>query len=212
MKTYSKGCTKIETEIVYIDDLEPVPWKNGGGVTRELCRYPKESSLEDFIWRISVAEIEKSSIFSVFPGVDRVITLLRGEPIELRGEKIKAVLLPLLEPYSFCGEAIISANVRGVCQDFNLMLRRGAASGKVSLLKGDRNLLEVTNPTLLFCVQGKWTVEKTSRSMTLESGQALIFENKVGVASLHPLVANSILIEVNIDPLCGDFADEKSRK
>jgi environmental stress-induced protein Ves len=42
-----------------------MPWKNGGGVTRELLAWPGGG---DWQVRISVAEIEADGPFSSFPG------------------------------------------------------------------------------------------------------------------------------------------------
>nr|MBA2815075.1 putative ATP-dependent helicase DinG [Candidatus Pantoea persica] len=51
-------------------------WRNGGGETREIVSYPPGEA--DFAWRASIATLARDGAFSRFPGVDRVITLLRG--------------------------------------------------------------------------------------------------------------------------------------
>ena len=57
----------------------PVPWKNGGGVTRELLRLPAGSG-DDWTLRISVADIAADGPFSPFPGITRWFAVLTGEP------------------------------------------------------------------------------------------------------------------------------------
>ena len=64
--------------------LPAQPWKNGGGVTREVLCLPEGSGFERFDWRVSIAHIASSGPFSSFPGVDRVITLLEGAGVHLR--------------------------------------------------------------------------------------------------------------------------------
>lgn len=63
------------------DSLPVTRWRNGGGETREIVSFPPRS--EPFSWRASIASIAASGAFSFFPGVDRVITLLNGEGVEL---------------------------------------------------------------------------------------------------------------------------------
>jgi environmental stress-induced protein Ves len=50
---------------VRLADCPFVPWRNGGGRTRELLAWP---SAEDWQLRVSVAEIEADGPFSAFPG------------------------------------------------------------------------------------------------------------------------------------------------
>ncbi|PPS58274.1 hypothetical protein CRX72_12315 [Pantoea sp. BRM17] len=52
-------------------------WRNGGGETREIVSFPPGAA--DFAWRASIATLDASGPFSLFPGVDRVITLLQGD-------------------------------------------------------------------------------------------------------------------------------------
>jgi environmental stress-induced protein Ves len=44
-------------EIIRFAELRPEPWRNGGGVTRELASHPKVASAQDgaWDWRVSIA-------------------------------------------------------------------------------------------------------------------------------------------------------------
>jgi len=59
-------------------DRMPAPWRNGGGITREIAARPPGATLEAFDWRISMAEVREPGPFSSFPDVDRVLTFLQG--------------------------------------------------------------------------------------------------------------------------------------
>ena len=48
-----------------------VPWKNGGGLTREVAVHPKGSGFEGFDWRVSIAEVHAAGAFSCFAGIER---------------------------------------------------------------------------------------------------------------------------------------------
>ena len=68
-------------EIARFAELPVVPWRNGGGVTREVAT--GGSGEEGFDWRISIADVEVPGPFSAFPGLDRTITLVGGERMDL---------------------------------------------------------------------------------------------------------------------------------
>lgn len=57
------------------------PWANGEGVTAEIATGP--DGADPFDWRMSLADVERSSDFSAFPGIDRIITLVDGTAMEL---------------------------------------------------------------------------------------------------------------------------------
>ena len=82
--------------------LVATPWKNGGGVTREIVRRPLGANMESFDWRVSIAEDSVNGEFSRFPGVDRVIVLLEGESCALDSVNHR-VDTPLV-PFSFSGD------------------------------------------------------------------------------------------------------------
>ncbi len=48
---------------------QSMPWKNGGGSTSEIFRYPENQ--ETWQWRISIAEVASDGAFSLFPGCQR---------------------------------------------------------------------------------------------------------------------------------------------
>src|ERR1700722_15489211 len=89
-----------------------IPWKNGGGTTRNLLVVPEGAGFDDFLWRISLAEVGESGPFSRFPGVDRVIVLLEGNGMTLRdaGGSTFSLTAPFV-PHAFPGEALIHASL-----------------------------------------------------------------------------------------------------
>ena len=57
-------------EIIRFADLRSEPWRNGGGVTRELASHPQAASAQDgaWDWRVSIADVTKAGDFSAVPG------------------------------------------------------------------------------------------------------------------------------------------------
>ena len=67
-----------DPRLVGSSDLVRVPWKNGGGTTAEVAVHPPGAGLDDFDWRISMADVAVDGPFSRFPGVDRTLVLAEG--------------------------------------------------------------------------------------------------------------------------------------
>ncbi|GAA0594294.1 HutD family protein [Kribbella sandramycini] len=112
----------------------PVPWKNGLGVTYEVAHGSGEppgdrGAADRFDWRLSFAEIERPGAFSVFPGIDRILTVAAGD--ELRLMLPRARVLRPFEPFAFAGEAEVTAEVAAPVVAFNVMTRRGVVTAAV---------------------------------------------------------------------------------
>ncbi|MFD2137086.1 HutD family protein [Novosphingobium resinovorum] len=110
--------------IIRAADCPEVPWKNGGGTTREIAVCPPGAGMGDFLWRLSMARVEQAGPFSSFDGIDRTLAVLEGT-LHLSGA-VDAVLDPVSAPFPFDG----AANVEGVplggaVLDLNAMVRRG---------------------------------------------------------------------------------------
>ncbi len=104
-----------------------MPWKNGGGETVEIAVYPGGSDLAGFAWRISMATVASDGPFSVFPGIERTLSLLEGNGLTLNVADAGPILLTgESEPLAFSGEAATSATlIDGPITDLNVMTRRG---------------------------------------------------------------------------------------
>ena len=106
-------------------------WKNGLGWTREILRYP--SNAETWLWRVSIAEVDKDGPFSAFPDCDRELVLLTGEGMRLLFDDGETVLLnPPHDRHRFAGERALSAELlNGPTHDFNVIWRRDALQTQV---------------------------------------------------------------------------------
>jgi environmental stress-induced protein Ves len=119
-------------------DYVRMPWKNGGGHTMEIAAHPAGGTQAAFDWRVSIAEVAADGPFSLFPGVDRILVLLSGAGMRLTGDAHAAELRAPYEPYAFGGDDAISCTlVGGPVRDFNLMLRRGRAQGRVIVARNE---------------------------------------------------------------------------
>lgn len=123
--------------LIPFDSLTPAPWKNGGGVTRQIACVPTGSNLDDFDWRLSTAEVAQDGPFSCFPGIDRRLYILEGAGLDLRLADGTQRLRPG-EHLDFAGEAqVFGALIDGPVTDFNIMVRRDRMRMRAETLRID---------------------------------------------------------------------------
>lgn len=158
-----------EIHRIRLIDVKPQPWKNGGGVTRELLAWPNAA---DWMLRVSVADIERDGPFSSFPGVQRHFAVLDGSGVELEGVgEIRKGDAPAM----FEGDKARECRLLdGSTRDLNLMVRRDFGNGLLRLEdQGDlvmahgatiHGLFDASNGTLCW-VDGK-------RALSVDSKQA----------------------------------------
>lgn len=156
----------------------PVPWKNGGGSTRELVCWPLGAGMDRFEWRVSVATIARSGPFSAFPGVDRQIMLLEGDGVHLQGAvgQWQHALAQRWQPLAFSGEEPVDCHMLGgVSTDFNLMLRRGAWQGALQVVRDALPPAAGAAAGLCMVLQGAWRWEKPDGKVpqVLTAGQGV---------------------------------------
>jgi environmental stress-induced protein Ves len=107
-----------------------MPWKNGGGETLELY---KEELYGKIQFRLSIATVKSSGPFSLFPELNRFITLLEGNGFELHFDSKKEVLNQPLQWLSFDGNDNVQCDlIEGQCLDFNVMVSKHAHTVLVS--------------------------------------------------------------------------------
>ncbi|AYG67789.1 MULTISPECIES: HutD family protein [unclassified Rhizobium] len=127
--------------LLHRDSHRRMPWKNGGGETVEIAVSPDGAGLADFDWRVSMAIVATDGPFSVFPGIDRTLSILDGEGMTLFIEgRAPERLTQASEPLPFAADAPTSATlIDGTITDFNVMTRRGRFTHSVRRVSVDGN-------------------------------------------------------------------------
>lgn len=124
-------------------DIQPQPWRNGGGHTREILLQPAPYGAggdQQWDWRLSVADIGAEGAFSVFPGIDRTAALLRGPGLALQGPAADGAIVfaRIGDVRTFPGEAALQARLPGgPARLLNAMARRGRARAGLAAHAGD---------------------------------------------------------------------------
>ena len=124
---------------IALSEATAMPWKNGGGTTREVLAWPPGAA--EWQWRISVAQVDADGPFSVFEGVQRWFAVLDGAGVELalgQGDAVRRQRLTLRsQAFGFDGALPVHCTlVGGPTQDFNLMVRSAYASATMQRVQG----------------------------------------------------------------------------
>ncbi|HEX8048986.1 HutD family protein [Rhizobium sp.] len=186
--------------ILRASDYKRMPWKNGGGETVEITVSPEGAGLADFDWRVSMATVATDGPFSVFPGIDRTLSILEGEGMTLFIEGHEPVLLTQeSDPLPFAADAPTSATlVDGAITDLNVMTRRGryVHSVKRRAVDGRMELQLHTGIALLLCDQGSLRIDDSGESFSLSARDCAVIGETGGRRIVLSGSAGAFLIEI----------------
>ena len=103
-------------------DYRTMLWANGRGTTVELLR---EDGPDGLLFRLSMASVIEDGPFSVFPGIERNLTVISGPGFRLDGPGLSLPCKPLV-PVAFAGDLPLQAAGTGMIAsvDFNVMTAR----------------------------------------------------------------------------------------
>lgn len=157
--------------ILRATDRRPQLWKNGGGMTSEVLVHPPGASMDDFLWRVSIADVEQAGDFSSFPGVDRIMAILSGQ-LELIVDGASTILDATSAPLAYPGDVPTSGRpLRGMVRDINVMVRRGMARAVLRRLSSPR--LTINAPTTLCLAEAAMSLRVDGANTTLMAHDAL---------------------------------------
>lgn len=161
------------------------PWKNGGGITEDVWLFPEGATHDDFDIRLSLAEISREGPFSAFPGIDRTITLVGGDPFVLEFDNGTRHPIVMLAPFSFDGALTPVSRLDGApSRDFNVMTRRGRWSHQTTVHRdgGSTNLeLEAGDVAVLHAVTGSWRACTTGHVAAAAVRDTVIVQGETGL-------------------------------
>lgn len=179
----------------------PLPWKNGLGTTDEVCLLPEGATRDAFGLRISRATIAEPGQFSVFPGVERVITLISAGTLTLDfGDTVQR--LQPRSPYRFDSARMPVGDPHGgVVQVLNVMA--ATADWRISraeVLEAAADLDTTPGAAcIMFAISGEWIASDGDSNVLLgENDTALV----VDAAHLAPARAgHGAVLLVGLEPL-----------
>ncbi|MFG2885151.1 HutD family protein [Streptomyces sp. NPDC048297] len=187
--------------VLRAQDRPATPWKNGGGLTREVAADDSTAGLDDFVWRVSLADVAGSGPFSAFAGVDRIITVVDGAGMELTVDGAVHTVAAPYEPFPFPGDAATGCRLLdGPIVDFNVMTRRSRAWAHVRMEREDFAVEPRSGVVVLAVVlQGTATVAESG--VTLGRFDAVQFSgDDAGTLRVDGVTAIVTVLTTDCDP------------
>jgi environmental stress-induced protein Ves len=181
--------------LIRLADCAVTTWRNGGGHTRVVATGPPEAEPDQFGWRLSVAQVDRSGPFSAYPGVERHLILAEGDSLTLVVDGRPRVLRPS-ELTAFDGGAQVSGEVAGSpVMAVNLMTRRDQVSAQVAVEDGAAGVLVGSAETEVLVVA-------LSRQTTLgQGGDALSALDTLWLgAGEHVPVCGGTVVVITLAP------------
>ena len=183
-------------QLVNLGDVAASPWRNGGGVTRELAVWPAGG--DDWTWRMAVAEVAQDGPFSNFPGIDRWFAVLAGGGVRLSIAGQAHALTQRSAPLRFAGEAVTDCRLLGgATRDFNLMLRRSRADGAMRRISGTLEVVLAAPKTIaVYAVDAPARIDGPHAELALPPGGLAWQAFNAGTA-LRFSAPSALLIEID---------------
>jgi uncharacterized protein len=187
-------------QILRAADYRRMPWKNGGGETREVLISPTGAALNEIDWRISLATIATDGPFSTFDGIQRTLCVIRGAGIRLTvDDAAPQLLLENSEPHTFAGESkTIATLVDGTIVDLNVMTRRDTFRHSVRRLScnGRLQLAPAASTVIVFCQRGELLIASNGTTGRLQPEDCAVFDSNTPIDLDAPAPSELILIEL----------------
>lgn len=136
--------------IILPTDFVTMPWKNGGGITHEIAHVSEGGRL---LWRLSMAEVATDGPFSAFPGLMRILTVIRGAGLVLRTPEGVIEAEPF-RPVRFSGDLPVDCSrIAGEVTDLNVIFDPSRIAARVTRLRGPEDW-QATGPAAFLCLAG----------------------------------------------------------
>jgi uncharacterized protein len=183
--------------ILRAQDYRVMPWKNGQGATREIAVHPEGASLDNFMWRVSLAQVNAPGPFSLFRDCDRILCVVKGGPLYLSVGGAQPVRLEIDTPFNFAADVKTEATaLEDRVLDFNVMVRRGCYRASIECYREPLNLPASSHVRFVFVKEGsaRTAGEPLRYGDTLLVGeeQTLIATGKSTVLYVVTLIAEAL--------------------
>ncbi|KIQ04673.1 hypothetical protein RU07_03955 [Agrobacterium tumefaciens] len=165
-----------------------MPWKNGGGETVEIAVFPPAASVDDFDWRISMATVANDGPFSIFPNIDRTLSILDGAGLSLKMEGGQDMALDGASlPLSFAADIAVAATlVDGPVTDLNVMTRRGRYRHSIERITGRFSVSrEALSETVLVLVTGDALATSGNKTVEMTALDAVEVVDALTIEANH---------------------------
>lgn len=182
-------------KILRAADYKTMPWKNGIGSTTEIAISPADATLENFGWRVSMAQVASDGPFSSFAAIERTLLVLEGDGLDLSVAHQETKRIDRETVHSFPGDQPTSARlVDGPIIDLNVMSRRGTVTHDVRRIKltGRQDFI-VSAQTILVVEHGSLDVVSPMPETALGERDAIVVDASTPLMTLNAGEATQVI-------------------
>lgn len=180
--------------IIKFSHLETVPWKNGGGVTREIAASREHGNIN---WRLSLADVVSDGPFSRFVGLTRILTVIEGNGISLSSEhsNFEAVLGI---PVTFDGGQVLQSKlIDGPIRDLNVMFDPLKCHAEIKQVNVSAHVVLEASARRSIAVLGLKGETRVDRNNSLHFGDTMLIET--GSIELDLIDdASALIVTINV--------------
>lgn len=167
-------------KLLKAQDYIKMPWKNGAGITEEVIKVT-DNNVDNFLWRVSIADIKEDGTFSSFTGYQRIISVLEGNGMVLEVDGKPSRPLSTFDPFAFKGESEVSCKLlKGVLRDFNLIYNPLSVAANLQWIVNEQpaRIYTSAEDIVLFNAGDKVTVSISNQEIVLEHYDTLWVTNQ----------------------------------
>lgn len=181
--------------IILRSDLVDRPWRNGGGITREICERHHGTEL---LWRLSMADVASDGPFSDFSGLMRVLTVIKGGTMELITPEGRLMARPRAPVRFDGGLAVRSRLCDGPLTDLNLMFAPNRMAGEVRLIEGPLTCRLTASERQIHALHHLSGAADLGTNGTLSPGDTLLLESAASTEVTLPPGSAALLIALTL--------------
>ncbi|HEY8612636.1 MAG TPA: HutD family protein [Roseomonas sp.] len=178
--------------IIRAASLQPRPWPNGLGITRDVA--VQDQTETGFGWLISIADLTGEAAFSHFPSIDRVFTLIEGPGATLTLDGRFPLPCHPWVPACFPGDRPTHYRPGGgPARAFNVFTDRDAFEARVSVrsIAASHRVPGAAASVAVFCARGMLEIG----GERLEGGDTMLHPAEAPIEAVGA-AAIAIIVEV----------------
>lgn len=189
----------LKHTIIRQADFLKVPWKNGQGYTYEIDKLPQADHNDEFGWRLSIAEVNRSGPFSRFDDYQRNISILSGDSMTLNIDGCDSPRLSAFEAFAFTGNANTYCTLHGqALRDFNVIYHPDY-DVDVCWLKEESQKVTLLNESLYFIIAATGAIRVQNPDLDIQ----LACWDLVKLAPVQMSHLKITALETNRSCVCG---------
>ena len=167
-----------------LNDYKKMPWKNGQGVTFEIAR-DKGDTLDDFGYRISMADVASDGAFSLFKNKARLLSVIDGAGIHLTIDKDDEMTVKTFDVIVFDGSSDVDSTLLdGAIRDLNVIYDPQLFDANLQWLARPQTVNSRADKLWVLGLENDTTISLADQTLMLQRFESAMMAN-TDIAKTH---------------------------